>query len=453
MTKRWLLQLAQASLLLASLASAVHATERVTLPVRDGDNVSMMLAMSGVNQGVLMELISSREIAARLEAVREGNTLELELDAGKLVALWLYDADSRAFRARLRADGSWLPGDTQLSETALLASRVRQREARGLRARVELAEKARVVGLSQAVIAAEVEVHPKVQAARNTQLAAAQPPRRSRAKPATPPAPSRAVEAEPDAASKTVSEPKPAPAPRRETKPWPLQRPDTITAPIEVATAAPQATVSDTGIAEQREPPTRQSESALALAPTARVPAPTEVVPDATRTLAPESPTSEVPTKDTPISPAYDEPASNAVATTAPLRCPSIAGAWQASYTNFDCKAEISFTSASPGVYTMAQVGCGDIDGTVSQQGRRLSGEWEHSICDGVLTLTLDESCAAGTGTWQANAGKALCSVKQYPVTITRGLAGDAKPRKKLKLFSGPSKEAMASENEAAGDQ
>ena len=72
--------------MLASLAGAVQATERVTLPVRDGDNVSMMLAMSGVNQGVLMELISSREIAARLEAVREGNTLELELDAGKLGA-------------------------------------------------------------------------------------------------------------------------------------------------------------------------------------------------------------------------------------------------------------------------------------------------------------------------------------------------------------------------------
>jgi hypothetical protein len=409
--------------MLASLAGAVQATERVTLPVRDGDNVSMMLAMSGVNQGVLMELISSREIAARLEAVREGNTLELELDAGKLIALWLYGADSRAFRARLRANGSWWPGDTELSESALLASRVRQREAQGLRARPELVQEHRALGLSRAVIAAEVQTHPKVQTARQTRvtrtrIAPDQKAQRPRAVPTQPAKPSPPVRPErvlEQTREQTVAAPSP-PETKAATKDWPASR------------HTPQQPMSPTTIASQREP-------SVAWTP-------------------PTLPTLALPTPGSPALGATtdsDSPA-DAVANTIPLACPSIAGTWQANYTNFDCEAEVSFTSQGSGVYTMAQVGCGDIDATVSQRGRSLSGEWEHSICDGVLTLMLDDSCDTGTGTWQANAGKALCSVKRYPVVITRGLKLQTNPRRKLKLFSGPSKEAIAAEDEAAGD-
>ena len=449
--------------LLACLGSVVGATERVTLPVREGDNVSMMLAMSGVSQGFLMELISSEEIAARLEAVRAGNTLELELDEGEVIALWLYDnPEGSAFRARRRSDGTWQPRSTRLSESALIASQVRQREALGLAARAELVREHGETRLSAAVIAAEIALHGKVNARRQPRVARAAPQRQ--------PTPSRPAQ---------QAKPVPAAPPATPSKP--------ATPPSKVDVAQPAPTTSS----QQVEPPS-QSDPALDAVATSPAPVPTPPPAPRIETAITEAPAPEVSapaasTGERPVSavlandtPALDAPARiepaprentlasvqpsdvditrdpsadvDAVAATIPLNCPGIEGEWRASYTNFDCEAEVSFTAASPGVYKMAQVGCGDIDGTVAQDGRKLSGEWEHAICDGVLTLQLDASCDTGTGTWQANAGKALCSVKRYPVVITRGLGVDAKPRKKLKLFSGPSKEAAAVEDEAAGD-
>ena len=461
MTKRCIQMLAAVGTLLTSLAGAVSAAERVTLPVREGDNVSMMLAMSGVSQSFLMELISSAEIATRLEAVRAGNTLELELDDGTFIALWLYDhPDGLAFRAIRRSDGTWRPQNTKLSEPDLIASKVRQREALGLKARADHAREEGETRLSETVISAELALNGKVNALRQP-LSTRAATQRKPARQTQPTLPTSTAQP-----TSTTSLAKTPPK-------------------VRVAPPAKIASARNRGSAAESDP----TFNAIATVPapaTTPTPAPNlakahskALSNEVTTSAAPaskisrsEGPSSEASTNDAParIKPVrrkdtlasivqseavaagsrsanIDSPASSI-----PLSCPGIEGAWRASYTNFDCEAKVSFAAVRPGVYKMAQDGCGDIDGTVAQEGRNLSGKWEHAICDGVLTLTLDASCGTGTGTWQANAGKALCSVKRYPVTITRDLKTGAKPRKRLKLFSGPSKEAAAVENEAAGD-
>ena len=120
--------------------------------------------------------------------------------------------------------------------------------------------------------------------------------------------------------------------------------------------------------------------------------------------------------------------------------CPTIAGKWTAFYDHFDCQAEVAFELTPSGQYKMEQNGCGDIAGVVSLTGRSVAGQWEHLVCEGVLNVELDKTCKVGSGTWQANAGKALCPDKPYAVTIKRGtLDSSAKSVKpKLTLFSGP---------------
>jgi len=120
--------------------------------------------------------------------------------------------------------------------------------------------------------------------------------------------------------------------------------------------------------------------------------------------------------------------------------CPTIAGNWIAFYDHFDCQAEVAFELTPSGQYKMEQNGCGDIAGVVSLTGRSVAGQWEHLVCEGVLNVELDKTCKVGSGTWQANAGKALCPDKPYTVTIKRGtLDSSAKSVKpKLTLFSGP---------------
>ena len=100
----------------------------------------------------------------------------------------------------------------------------------------------------------------------------------------------------------------------------------------------------------------------------------------------------------------------------------------------------MAFELTPSGQYKMEQNGCGDIAGVVSLTGRSVAGQWEHLVCEGVLNVELDKTCKVGSGTWQANAGKALCPDKPYAVTIKRGtLDSSAKSVKpKLTLFSGP---------------
>ena len=59
-----------------------------TVQVRSGDTIYGLLTSNGVSARVSMELLSASEfIAARLDAIREGNTVEFVLDGESLVRI------------------------------------------------------------------------------------------------------------------------------------------------------------------------------------------------------------------------------------------------------------------------------------------------------------------------------------------------------------------------------
>jgi len=413
-----------------SLFGTAGAEERKTIPIRKGDNVSALLQANGVSQRALLELIAWPEIAPILDSVRPGHTLELIVDAGRLVGLELHQPGKSVFSASADDIVGWQFSDQALLPDDAVAGRIRRMEAGGFGQRIaglrgELVASEDKRGGAQALMRAERALHPRVVAARRSAA-----PKRARHQKSPPPP----RESKPSWDTPTPSSPAILSAARESQGIAPSSQGKQIVSKAsqdaarvtKVASNSQLQSKAPTQVARARAqlpalPVAKPRKTAPSVSAASRV-TPTALVPKATPAKAVIA-NARVQQASTPQTPSAKVALANKMALASPSvqNCPSIEGAWRASYAYFDCEAKLSFAKIGPGKYQMTQDGCGDIAGRVSQDGTSVSGRWRHSICKGVLNVTLDPSCNTGSGTWQASAGRALCSEKEYAVAITRG--------------------------------
>ncbi len=422
-----------------------------TVQVRSGDTIYGLLTSNGVSSRVSMELLSASEfIAARLDAIREGNTVEFVLDGESLVRIHVYGPERGTFNAWRGRGGIWQADESPFFSGDPIASAIRQLEAGGIQQRLDA-----VRGTSRPVVRDDRLGGLVKSAERDREAMTSSSPVRKREPAVAAPVP------------KSMPNPGPPVPAQRVATPVMTVKPDV--APTETARAEPRAAPARVEAVVARAPESRpEDKSALYDSPerdeTAKLsetPAEQSQAGAVQRNITPAVPpalelTSPAQTAAAKAAPAPVKPSASAVtgavalsapavrttgATSAGLSsCPTIAGNWIAFYDHFDCQAEVAFELTPSGQYKMEQNGCGDIAGVVSLTGRSVAGQWEHLVCEGVLNVELDKTCKVGSGTWQANAGKALCPDKPYAVTIKRGtLDSSAKSVKpKLTLFSGP---------------
>lgn len=463
-----------------------------TVQVRSGDTIYDLLTSNGVSSRASMELLSASEfIAARLDAIREGNTVEFVLDGESLVRIHVYGPERGTFNAWRGRGGIWQADESPFFSADPIASAIRQLEAGGIQQRLDavrgnsrpVARGDRLVGLVKRAERDREAMRPSSLVRKRVPTVAA-PVTKSIPNPG-PPAPAQRVTTlvktvKPDAAPTETARAEPRAAPARvETvvARAPESRPEDTSALYDSPERDEPAKLSKTP-AEQSQagavqrnitpavPPapeltspalTAPAQASPALtAPTKAAPARTALAKAATARTAPAN-AATAPVKPSAIAVtgavAFSAPSVRTTgATSAELSsCPTIAGNWVAFYDHFDCQAEVAFELTPSGQYKMEQNGCGDIAGVVSLTGRSVAGQWEHLVCEGVLNVELDKTCKVGSGTWQANAGKALCPDKPYAVTIKRGTldspARSVKP--KLTLFSG----AASADPEPSGDR
>jgi hypothetical protein len=403
--------------LFAMSVSSAEVSKSVQL--RPGDTVFGVLTANGVSARSSMELLSSKFISTRMDAVRDGSTVEFVVENEQLVRIHVSGPLRGTFNAWLGRAGGWQADESAAPAGNTIASQIRRLEARGINQRVNARRIASTEADSPRSLALVVQ---RAEREASSRLAA------NNAVRAINGSAQRVV------AGRNVNATSDVPKPQPKPKPVPK-----VNLPTPVVAAAPQqpranvtsvtaTAASGTGIAGSLS--VAQSTSVRSSAST----------PETTIALLDESGAGEARVGGQSAPQSGPKPRLEVDAESlSPAACPTIAGAWVAAYDHFDCEAQVSFSMTAPGVFEMKQDGCGDIAGSVSLDGRSVSGNWEHLVCEGVLNLQLDETCQEGVGTWQANEGKALCPDKPYAVTITRGSVDPKAKRSKrtLTLFGG----------------
>ena len=405
-----------AMLLFAMNVSSAEVSKTVQL--RPGDTVFGVLTANGVSARSSMELLSSKFIATRMDAVRDGSTVEFVVEDEQLVRIHVYGPLRGTFNAWRGRAGGWQADESAAPTGNTIASQIRRLEARGINKRVNARRRASTDADSSRSLALVVQ---RAEPQASSRLAA-----NSAVRAINGSAP-RVVAGRNVNATSDVPKPQPKPVPK-------------VNLPTPVVAAAPQQPRSNVTSVTETAASGAGIAGSLSVAQSTSVRS-SASTPETTIALLDESRAGETRVGQQRAPKDGSKPRVEVAAESlGPAACPTIAGAWVAAYDHFDCEAQVSFSMTAPGVFEMKQDGCGDIAGSVSLDGRSVSGNWEHLVCEGVLNLQLDKTCQEGVGTWQANEGKALCPDKPYAVTITRGSVVPKAKRSKrtLTLFGGP---------------
>ncbi|MBT6273654.1 MAG: hypothetical protein HOI95_05915, partial [Chromatiales bacterium] len=439
------------------------AVEWHTVPIRDGNSVSGVFAAHGLGQGTLMELLASPAIAKRLQRVRAGDTLELQMHDGRMLELRVFDAGARAIVVSRDSDNSWVQRRCTSAGCGAASFRIRQREAE-----LQLASS---LILPRSVTAQEASPGAEALATRPTVEAPARPIEVA-AKPLA-----RKVIPLSDIAATALALGSTKSNARNNldmlvSQSTPQWRTPTLAgavrdaeermhqrlvalrlvkrgkpgggAPSEIALRLRQK--ANSAVGARREPIGAQTPQnatmAQALRESPRSPVVAVTRPVATKLVAmvTEETMPEARSVAEPAAPSAQDSllaaarqllaskpnvetalkARRAAIAKAPEKaaesCGSIEGTWQASYPSYSCDAVVSFAGKTSSVFAMNQVGCGGIEGDIRQEGRRLRGNWRHPMCKGSLTVTLDASCNSGTGQWGVTPGQTFCE-GTHPVT------------------------------------